>query len=217
MGSDERGITQLLRTAVADPPTAITLDDLRRGARRRRAVHRAAPAVALVVLAVVGGATWANGHSWGRSGDSTVIAATPTPTSPSAESDAGCPKTKTSSTVTIIEWVDFVQLNGRQFLASTMTTSKPTHHTTKADLGPEIARVTCSISELTADHDLVIQGGFLDGNAAFLPKGTPLYAVTGYHPDCRIAAVVDGKVREYLAQHEVNERSRAMPCARNKD
>jgi hypothetical protein len=219
MADDERGITELLRGSVTDPPAPITVDDLRMGARRRRALHRVAPAgAAVAVLAVVGGAIWASGHSPGGAGGTSVIATTPTPTSPPTQPNAGCPKTKPTTNVTMIDWVDFVQLNGRQFLSASMLPSKPARHAaTSADLGPEVTQVTCSISDLTADHDREIDGGFLDGNAAFLPKGTPLYEVRGYDPGCRVAAVVDGKVREYLAEHEVNGHFQPMPCALHKN
>jgi hypothetical protein len=39
-----------------------------------------------------------------------------------------------------------------------------------------------------------------DGDAAFLTPGTPVYAIHGWPPRCRLAATHDGRLYVYLAQ-----------------
>jgi hypothetical protein len=220
MGNEEEALRELLRATVHDPEIPIIVDELHRGVRRRRTLARLAPAIGVVsILGVVGAVSWATGQPFGPS-DGTPDVATPEPTKPtqSPKADPGCPETEPypNGGAAIIDWVDFIQLYGRTYTSSNMQPSKPSGPpATKSDLGDEIARVTCSISELTAAHDREVVGGFLDGNASYLAKGTPIYQVKGYDPECRVAAIVDDEIREYLAQHEVDGQSTPMPCALN--
>lgn len=80
-------------------------------------------------------------------------------------------------------------------------------------LGDQIGLVTCNLAALTDDleRDREVTGPFLSGNAGVLPVGTKLYAVTDYPQGCRIAAVVDGVAKEYLATRD--DRDEPLPCA----
>lgn len=80
-------------------------------------------------------------------------------------------------------------------------------------LGDQIGLVTCNIAALTddLDRDREVTGPFLSGNAGVLPVGTKLYAVTDYPEGCRIAALVDGEAKEYLAVRD--DRDEPLPCA----
>jgi hypothetical protein len=60
----------------------------------------------------------------------------------------------------------------------------------EGDLGPQVATVRCRL----ADHNIDGPPEPLDGDAAFLAKGTALYAVKGYRPSFRLAARREGKL-----------------------
>jgi hypothetical protein len=58
------------------------------------------------------------------------------------------------------------------------------------DLGHQVAVVRCQL----ADHNIDGPSEPMDGDAAFLVKGTALHAVNGYRPTFRLAARRDGKL-----------------------
>lgn len=107
----------------------------------------------------------------------------------------------------IIEYVDFIQIGQTQFVYG-LPDAIP--HTSVADLGTEVFRVQCRLSDLP---DTIAPLSPVDGDAAFLAPGTAVYAVNGFDPRCRIAAVVRGRVQVYLAQDEVQSQAAAQPCA----
>lgn len=87
----------------------------------------------------------------------------------------------------------------------------------RGDLGEQVAKVSCRIADLTEDSRMGVVGKFpedyLDGNAAYLQVGTPIYAVDGFDPSCRMAVIEDDEVVPYLAHHEVDDRSVPLDCA----
>jgi len=106
-----------------------------------------------------------------------------------------------------IEWVDFVQFDGRHYVAGLgpAVTIRP------SQLGPVITRIRCSLAALD-DHRHV---GFplVNDSAAFLPAGAPVFEVRGYSPRCRLAGYVGGQLHLYLAQHDVHGHSEPLRCA----
>lgn len=94
----------------------------------------------------------------------------------------------------IIDWVDFVQLGGIQYLADPNAT---TRSVPAEQLGPVVGRVECRLSDLKYDG---LPGPAADGDAAFLAIGTQVRSIRGYAPTCRVAARIDGANRVYLAQ-----------------
>jgi len=104
----------------------------------------------------------------------------------------------------MVDFVDFVQLEGRQYLADRKAKAVP------ADIGAVVGAVTCELSTLKYTE---APGPSADGDAAFLTKGTEVYAVRGFDPSCRVAAKVEGAYRVYLAHHDVNGVSQPVPCA----
>ena len=68
-------------------------------------------------------------------------------------------------------------------------------------------------STLTEPGDRKVSGPYRDGNAAYLPVRTMLRAVSGYERSCRIGALVDDRVRVYLAQQEDGPVSTPRRCA----
>jgi hypothetical protein len=107
----------------------------------------------------------------------------------------------------MIEWVDFLQVGGQQYVAGLgqPVTIRP------SQLGPVVTHVRCSIAAID-DHRHV---GFrlVDGSAAFLPAGAAVYEVHGYSPRCRLAGYWGHQLRVYLAQHDVHGQSAPLPCA----
>jgi hypothetical protein len=79
-------------------------------------------------------------------------------------------------------------------------------------LGPVITHVRCS---LTAEEDPSrTPPQIIDGTASFLGVGTPVYAVRGYSPACRLAAYLNGQLQPYLAQAEHGTTApTTLPCA----
>jgi len=110
---------------------------------------------------------------------------------------------------TIIDWVDFLKLNGISYTGQWSAVV-----TDPAQIGGEIGKVKFNVA------DNVHHSGYKtkEGDAAFLPKGTVVYEVNGY-PDRSFVAVKDSeayngyrlyaddrKIRELAASLEPDER-----------
>jgi len=94
-----------------------------------------------------------------------------------ASTGAGTPPNCTA----IIDYVDFVRQAGIFYSASHSTLGRAI---TSSDLGAERFRVKNTVSTTTCDpyyHPV-------DGDAAFVPAGEPVFAVKGYAPTFRLAA-----------------------------
>ena len=94
--------------------------------------------------------------------------------------------------------LDFVTFDGIDYLR---WAEEPGRALGRGDLGAEFATVGCSVGE---DRRGCPFG--LDAAAAFMPAGTPMYAVRGYSTDFRLAAV--WKDRIFLYQAWRNPRAR---------
>ena len=93
--------------------------------------------------------------------------------------------------VSHVDWIDFVQFNGIQYLAvGGYFEAAGSRGLVEADLGPEFARVK---NRLAATH-LFVPQCCQDGDAAYLDKGTAVYIVKGYNPESRLAAYRDGSL-----------------------
>jgi hypothetical protein len=112
------------------------------------------------------------------------------------------------NSVVIVDWVDFVQLSGTQYIAGLDGLVPPVPST---QLGAVVGRVTCQLSALEFSEQ---PGPNVDGDAAFLTIGTEIHAVHGFEPSCRVAARIEGANRVYLAHHDVGGYSKAVPCAK---
>jgi hypothetical protein len=100
------------------------------------------------------------------------------------------------------EYVDFLRFDGRTYFGRSASISA-------SQLGPVVARVRCSLT--AADDPSRTPPQIIDGTASFLRAGTPVYAVRGYSPTCRLAAYLNGQLQAYLAQAE---HGRAAPTTR---
>jgi len=109
----------------------------------------------------------------------------------------------------MIDYVDFVIWSGRQYFSGQPAYSAPSR--SEPHLGRQVGTVRCTVSTLTSREK---PGRLTDGDAAYLPVGTVLHEVAGFAPQCRLAAVIAGHGRVYLAHHDINGRSMATPCAK---
>ena len=94
-----------------------------------------------------------------------------------------------------IDWVDFVQFGGIQYIAVDYTGGGVGRALADADLGPEFAKVEYKHNEPHVFSHKCCR----DGDAAFLDAGTPLYMVNGYKPEFRLAAHREGRLVLYEA------------------
>jgi hypothetical protein len=95
---------------------------------------------------------------------------------------------------TAIDYVDFVQHDGTLYSAASWF---PTlgRAITENELGPERFRVRNTVSQTNCDpHRRPV-----DGDAAYVPTGEPVFAVKGYAPKFRLAARHNGRLVLYEA------------------
>ena len=177
------------------------------------------PSSTLVVLAIgamslLGGCGSPNGA--GETVSTQTPAGTRTPagtsTTVSTTVSPGCPDvSETQGSAVAVTYVDFVQANGRQYVAdlggARLTVGA-------ADLGAVQFLVRCSLSELN-ERTHQMPPDPRDGDAASLPAGTPVHAVNGWSPLCRLTAEHDGSWRVYLALDEAATPAQPKPCAVN--
>lgn len=106
------------------------------------------------------------------SGDAPKGSGTPPPASGS-----GTPP----NCMAMIDWGDFVRHDGISYSASYSNLGRPI---TSGDLGAERFRVKNTVSLTTCDPYYRP----IDGDAAFVPAGEPVFAVKGYAPTFRLAS-----------------------------
>lgn len=214
MNDADRSFAELLQRTTPEPPAAVDFQALTRRVRRRRttrAIAAGASAV-LATIAVVGGLALLDRRpSDGR--EAPIATDAPSPTA--GTNGLGCPPTEPhpNGLHIDVDYVPFIVLRGQDFI-SRLTEVPPL---SRRDLGDQVATVSCRIADLTEDSRIGVVGRFpddyLDGNAAYLEVGTPIYAVDGFDPSCRVAVIEDGEVVPYLAQHEVERHSVPLDCA----
>lgn len=132
--------------------------------------------VALIGVAVLSAAGCADADhvvvGGGNSGGSVNVH--PSPTQHSA-----CDEVPTKGDANVmVDWVDFVQLHGVQFIAGLDGAIRPIP---AGDMGAVVGRVHCQLSALKFKQQ---PGPAVDGDAAFLTIGTEVHAIRGYKPTC---------------------------------
>jgi len=138
----------------------------------------------------------------------TSPAAAATSTSLPGHASACQTTTGGGSSRVMVDWIDFVQLHGVQFIAGMNAQVPPV---SVGELGTVVGRVRCELSVLTFHQT---PGPTVDGDAGYLSVGTDVYAIKGYAASCRVAALAQGAYRVYLAHHDVAGVSHAVPCAK---
>ena len=94
-----------------------------------------------------------------------------------------------SGSNTVIDWVDFVKVGGNQYESLySLAVADPKHVTDEV-----IGKVEFTVSGNISDPGYRIK----DGDAAFLPVGTPLYAIEGLDPERFAAAEDDSMIHGY--------------------
>ena len=160
------------------------LDDAARIRQRgRRRSLLAVATVATVVGAVTVGAAMA----------ATRPVAVPLGGAPSSSPSAagGCPSLDDVTQRVAVRWVDFLHAYGQSYSAAAGPGS-----TDPPALGAVQFVVKCSFAELN-NRMGKMPPAFRDGDAAFLPAGTPVYSLTGWSPSCGLAAEHDGRWHIY--------------------
>ena len=97
---------------------------------------------------------------------------------------------------------DYITFDGIDYIR---WIDEPGRPLTREDLGPEFARVECA---MVGDRHGCPYGA--DAGAAYLPSGTPVYAVKGYRTDFRLAAVASGRLLLYQAWRNARARTGAQ-------
>jgi hypothetical protein len=90
-----------------------------------------------------------------------------------------------------IDWVNFIQVGSRQYVAG----PQPPASLQKSDLGPVYTHVKFKVSGNVCDPNYRLK----DGDAAFLDAGTPVYQVNGHPPSDELAAMFNGSLVVYRA------------------
>jgi hypothetical protein len=103
---------------------------------------------------------------------------------------SGCPRSVAGGG-SLIDWVNFVRLNGIEYVAPPSISSSLQPN----QLGPVVATVHCRMDGSVLDPGYRPK----DGDAGFLNPGTPLYAVNAYKPSFRLAARQDGRLTLFEA------------------
>jgi hypothetical protein len=100
-----------------------------------------------------------------------------------------CPSSRKLLPQGAADYIDFVQVGGVTYHAATRPESGQALR--DGDLGTQVAVVRCKLAEHIVEDPAQ---RYLDGDAAYLDKGTALYAVNGYRPSFRLAARRDGEL-----------------------
>lgn len=119
---------------------------------------------------------------------------------------AGCPPISPSARRATVDYVDAIEANGTQY------TLQPSVAVSESELGVEQFRVRCSFAQLNAATHRETPN-LRDGDATFLDVGTPVYAINGWSPLCRLAAKTGVTWKVYLALLKGAAVATVNPCA----
>jgi hypothetical protein len=113
-----------------------------------------------------------------------------------------------------VDYVDFIVHSGVTYLATGAIGGPPPADlaVSAAQIGPLVMTVRCRIADLTAAGDVTAPTN-AEGMAAFVPAGTPVHAIVGYTPACRLLVATNGTPRVYLAMKSGGTTAEYEPCA----
>ncbi len=147
---------------------------------------------AAVIAALAGCGSEAQGGAAGH----------PTPTHPACpEGSAYPPGTAGAVDYTDSIWHDSVSY---EYL--------PSVHVTAAQIGSVLTRIQCSMATYPDTH--APPSYLANDTATALSAGTPVHAVKGFSPRCRLAAYVAGKPRTYVAVNNTKHGPVFRACAK---
>jgi hypothetical protein len=167
----------------------VPLDVVATAVRRRRRIAAAGTGVG--VLLVIGAAVTVprlalTGDQRATGGaDAGPVASTPaqpTVTPSRVDTAPPCPPPQPVGDRTAhVDYVDFVRLARREYI----TGEAPDHsNVPRSLLGRQVGVVRCELATIQPEPHYLPR----DGDAGYLPAGTPLYSITGYPSTFRIAA-----------------------------
>jgi hypothetical protein len=113
-----------------------------------------------------------------------------------------------------VDYVDFLVHSGVTYLGVGAIGGPPPADlaVSAGQIGPIVMTVRCRIADLTAAGDVNAPTN-AEGTAAFVPAGTPVHAIVGYAPACRLLVATNGTPRVYLAMKPGGTRAEYEPCA----
>ena len=91
----------------------------------------------------------------------------------------------------------------------------PTVRVMASQIGSVVTRIRCSMATYPDTH--APPSHWADDTAAALSAGTPVYAVKGFSPRCRLAAYVVGHPRTYVAVNATKHGPVPRACAKVAD
>jgi len=102
----------------------------------------------------------------------------------------------------VVDYRDFIKLDGTLYYVADHGVGRAVE---RRDLGPVFALVRGN----PPPNDPTMRYRPRDGDAAFLPVGSPVHTVNGYRPGFRLAASHHGRLWLYEANHAVGARTGA--------
>lgn len=112
--------------------------------------------------------------------------------------DDGCPRSV--GAMSSVEWIDALHLEGRNYERVDIVAPHQAR-VARSQLGDRLATITCTVGERVQDPGYRLR----DGEATFLPSGTPVHALVGAPTSFRVAAVEAG--RPVVYEHRAFEGS----------
>ena len=88
----------------------------------------------------------------------------------------------------------------------------PSVRTTTSQVGSVVTRIQCSMATYPDTH--APPSRLADNTATALSAGTPVHAVKGFSPRCRLAAYVAGHPRTYVAVNNTQHGPVPRACAK---
>jgi hypothetical protein len=88
----------------------------------------------------------------------------------------------------------------------------PSVRTTTSQIGSVVTRIQCSMATYPDTH--APPSRLADNTATALSAGTPVHAVRGFSPRCRLAAYVAGHPRTYVAVNNTQHGPVPRACAK---
>jgi hypothetical protein len=213
------GLERRLRDAVEGldvitPPDLVSrsVTSAVRRRQRRRVMGRTTALAAAVGVSVLAGTWWSSGT---RPASQVLLGPTTAPPTTTATRPAttppGCPTFghPEGGGYAAVGYIDFLQAHGRQYIAG----MGPPARVTPGDLGTQDLIIRCSYAAVNDSTGQVPQGPIRDGDAGYLVPGTPVFAINGWRPTCRLAAKLHGELHVYLAYLPDTTVATIDPCA----
>jgi hypothetical protein len=88
----------------------------------------------------------------------------------------------------------------------------PSVRITASQIGSVVTRIRCSMATYPATH--APPSSWANDTATALSAGTPVYAVKGFSPRCRLAAYGTGRPRTYVAMNATKRGPVPRSCAK---